>query len=153
VRVRKKGIMGLISTEHGKDFESAVENILQKNGIKYIKNYVVRTISGMRKIDFVALTKMGRVFIEVKYRDPDGDTASKRAAAEGLFIVMYEYKQLFPGEQLLGIVNDLRILKPGEQNYISLLASIGVEVFGFNNNVPDKLLTRKMEEIRLSGNL
>lgn len=145
--------MGIISTENGKKFESIVEDLLKKYEIKYIKNYTVRTISGKRKIDFVAYTKIGRVFVEAKYRNPNGDDASKRMAAEGLFIVMYEYKQLFPSEQLIGIVNDLSILRPGNQNYISLLASIGVEVFAFKNEKPDELLIRKFEEIKLAGTL
>jgi|GEM_PF-5944250 hypothetical protein len=143
--------MEKVSTIHGQKFENDVEDILIKNKVKYIKNYVVRTVSGKRKIDFVVFTKIGRVFIEVKYREVNGDNARKRMAAESLFIVMYEYKQLFPGEQLVGIVNDLQILMPGAQNYISLLASIGVEVFGFKDGNPDDLLLRKIEEIKLLG--
>jgi len=140
--------MGAESSKAGKDFEAKIEHILKEYGLNYIKSYNVRTITGKRTIDFVIITRIGKAIIEAKYRDESGQNAAHRYAAEGIFTVMYEYRLLYPNDQLIAIVNNLSILQPGKQNYIALLASIGVEVLACEKNgQPEKLLTRKLEEL------
>lgn len=140
--------MGAESNKAGREFEQRFEELLERYKLKYSKGYDVMTMTGIRRIDFVVASKFGKVIVECKYKDPNGQIAAKRYASTGLFTLMYEYRKLFPAELMLAIVNDISILKPGKQNYIPLLASIGVEILSFEaNGKPSKFLLRKLEEL------
>jgi hypothetical protein len=141
--------MGAVSSKLGQKFEKDFETLLKKIGLKYTKSYSVMTITGLRRIDFVIHSRWGKVIAECKYRDPSGTNAAKRDAATGLFTTMYEYRHLFPADMLIVVVNDRAILEPGNQRYISLLASIGVEVLWYDApGKPNQILVRKLQELK-----
>ena len=141
--------MGSTSTKSGQLFEQKFESLLIQYGFNYTKSYEVLTMTGKRKIDFVIHSKFGKVLAECKYRNPGGQIAAKRYAATGLFTTMYEYRQLFPSDLMLAVVNDLSILQPGNQSYVPLLASIGVEVLWFEKTgKPSTFLIRKLKELK-----